>query len=249
MINFREYHDDGMNFHRETKLYFGQCDKNQNISLSEILLLTSDTGVEDYFVRGLSWKVLQDNGFGILLSRMSIKIHRMPKANDVIKIKTCEEKPQGLQLYRCYEIYCGDEKLITASSSWLVVNPETRRIIKPTQFTMRPEPLSSYDFQGIPCGKITLPENMKLLDTRPIRFSDLDGNGHMNNSRYGAFTIDCLPLEYQEKTFTDFRINFSKEAILGVTLELYGYFDDENKKVIVAGKQDNQVCFESELFY
>lgn len=60
--------------------------------------------------------------------------------------------------------------------------------------------------------KITVPDCVTELDQRPIRYSDIDANGHMNNSRYGAFAVDCLPESYQDRDFTDFRMNYSKEA-------------------------------------
>ena len=90
---------------------------------------------------------------------------------------------------------------------------------------------------------------MTELNQRPICYSDIDGNGHTNNSRYGAFTVDCLPPEYQQKQFTDFRINFSKEAMKGEMLQMYGHADAQSHKVTVTGRQGNDTCFESELFY
>jgi acyl-ACP thioesterase len=215
-----------------------------------LLLLTSDSAVEDYHQRGLSWQVLTDNGFGILLSRLSFRITRMPEANEIITIHTWEEAPQGLQLYRAYEI-CAQNgtPLINGISSWLVISLETRRILKPSQFTMRELPTRTLPLKSMECGKIAVPDTMKLLDERKIRYSDIDANGHMNNSRYGAFVIDCLPTEYQQKTFTDFRINFSKEAVKDAVLQLYGSYDELQRKVTVVGRQNTSTCFESELYY
>ena len=80
-------------------------------------------------------------------------------------------------------------------------------------------------------------------------YSDIDGNGHVNNARYGAYVADCLPPEYQQKTYRDFRINYSKEAVAGQLIQLYGNFDEQNKKIIIAGKQKENTCFEAELYW
>ncbi|MDE7383863.1 MAG: acyl-[acyl-carrier-protein] thioesterase, partial [Treponemataceae bacterium] len=76
-----------------------------------------------------------------------------------------------------------------------------------------------------------------------------DGDGHTNNARYGAFVIDSLPDEYQKKTFSDFKINYSKEAVLGHKIQIYGAFDDNAKKITIIGKQDENICFEAELYW
>ena len=85
------------------------------------------------------------------------------------------------------------------------------------------------DHDCLPCGKITLSENAKLLAERKICYSDIDANGHTNNSRYAAFAVDALPPEYRGKQFTDFRINFSKEAMIDETLQIFGDICDDEK--------------------
>ena len=66
---------------------------------------------------------------------------------------------------------------------------------------------------------------------------------------YHALLIDALPAEYQKKDFTDLRINYSKEAMVGQEIQLYGKFLDEEHKVIIIGKQQDQVCFECEVYW
>ena len=61
--------------------------------------------------------------------------------------------------------------------------------------------------------------------------------------------MDFLPSEYQNKSWSDFRINYNKEAVLGEMIELYGTFCDESKKISMIGKQGQNICFEAELFY
>lgn len=248
MKNLRQWHEDNC-FYREEELFFGRCDIQHRLSLSEILLVTSDTAVQDYHVRGMTYDVLREKGYAILVSRISFRMLRMPAAGDVITVKTWEEAPAGLQLSRKYEILGRNgETLVTAHSFWIIVNPETRRIVKPDQFTLRSAPTVKIDFPGIPCGKIALPDEMRLLDERVIRYSDLDANGHVNNSRYGSYLMDCLPPELREKDIRDLRINYSLEATLGDKLQLMGKFSGQDKAIIV-GKTDKGTCFEAELYY
>ncbi|MCK9170652.1 MAG: thioesterase [Treponema sp.] len=250
MITFRQWHDADMTFNDEMKLHFCQCDLHSNLNFSELLRLTTDTAVEDYHQRGLSFKFLAENHIAILLSRISFRFHRIPKANDIITISTWEEKPEPLQLIRSYEIKSSNGiSLVSGIGSWLIVDYDSHRIVRPKYFTLRPETERKEHHDCLDAGKIVIPENLIELGERPICYSDIDANGHMNNSRYGAFAIDCLPESYQQKDFTDFRMNYSKEAKEGEKVHLFGAFDDAAKKIIVMGKQSEDTCFESEFYY
>jgi medium-chain acyl-[acyl-carrier-protein] hydrolase len=250
MTTFKQWHDDDMIFNDEMKLHFCQCDMHSNISFSELLRLTTDTAVEDYHQRGLSFKYLAERNIAILLSRISFRFHKIPQANDYITIRTWEERPEPLQLMRAYEIKAQDgTPLVSGYSSWLIVDYVSHRIIRTKDFTLRKATDRKDSLDCMEPGKIAAPKKLIELGQRPICYSDIDANGHMNNSRYGAFAIDCLPDEYQQKKFTDFRMNYSKEAREGEMVHLSGSFDTDAKKITVIGKQGENTCFESELYY
>lgn len=254
MNTFRQWHEDNgseTTFFSENQVYFCQCDAKHNLSLFELLRLVTDAAVEDFNQRNMSYETLTEHQIAILVSRQAFRFHKMPLGNQKITIKTWEEKSLPLQFVRAYEIFDSEskEKLVSGISTWLLVDLKTRRLMRTKDFTMRPTPEISTEHDCLPADKVTVPENMQLLLKRPIWYSDIDGNEHMNNARYGAFVIDALPPEFQKKTFTDFRINYSKEAVLGEMIKLYGTFDEDKRKITIVGKQGTEICFESELFW
>lgn len=252
MNNYREWHENGNIFFREIKLHFGQCDLNQRLSLPELLLITSDSAVEDFHQRGMSFDILLENGVVFLLSRLVFKIHSFPKAEDRFVLKTWEDKPSGGLLSRKYEMKKEDgTKLISGTSLWLIANPESRRLLKPSSFTLREEPDFVVSVDCPPCGKIREPENMEKLGEREAGYSDMDANGHMNNSRYAAFIMDFLPEELQKKEIDVFKINFAKEARKGDIISIYAGVPEAKteNKITVVGKSGEHVCFESELTF
>ncbi|OJF76845.1 MAG: hypothetical protein BKP49_04580 [Treponema sp. CETP13] len=252
-MNFEEWHDKETDriFTREVKLYFADCDRNKKIHLVNLLQLTADTGVEDYHQRGITFDKLQEKNYAFLVSRVAMRFHRIPCANEFLTIKTWERGIKGMQVFRDYEVFDTNTKelLVSGRSSWLIVNPSTKRIIRPKDFSMRDIPSSEKLVDSLECGKIKSTEKAVLFDKRKIRYSDLDANGHMNNARYGAYIIDSLPPEYQDYNFTDFRINYAHEAGRGDVISMYGEIDAESKKITITGKHDDVTCFESELFY
>ena len=252
MTTFQQFHEDDNNtFHNEAKVYFSQCSNNRKLSLTELLRFTSDTAVEDYRQRGLSSEFLKEHGFYILVSRCAFRFIELPHESQKISIITWEEKPEPIQLCRGYKIIDAEDgrALVYGYSSWLLVNSETRRIVPSRNFNLR-KPIDFTTDNDCPRpGKIIIPEQKQLLREHTIGYSDIDANGHTNNSRYGAFITDALPVQYNEKNFTDFRINYSKEAMLGQNLKVYGHFDDEAKKILVCGETENGTSFEAELLY
>ncbi len=254
MTEYKQWHEevqDFKQFNSQGQVYFCQCDKFHKLSLFELLRMVTDAAVEDFNQRCMSYDRLTDSGIGILLSKQSFRFHKMPVGNQKITVRTWEEKPEPLTFARSYQILDSEsgECLVTGDSRWILVDLAKRRLMPLKFFTMRVPPENSTEHDCLPLGKISLPENAKLLCERTIWFSDIDGNGHMNNARYGSFVVDALPEEYQGKNFTDFRINYITEAVQGEKVQIFGSFDDQQKKAVICGKQMNGTCFESELYW
>lgn len=254
MQEYRTYHDSENRFYLQTMVYFCEANDSKQLSLYDLLKLTSDAAVEDYNQRGLGRDFLTKNNFAVLVSRLSFRFHRMPRENEHILLRTWEEKPEALQLVRAYEIESMDEnakgeKLVSGFSSWIVVNPQSRRIVPTKMFNVREPSTLSDEHDCLKYGKIQIPESMELLDERVIKFSDIDGNGHTNNARYGAFVADALPSELRHTRLRDFRLNYAKEAKLGQKMQIFGKMENEAKKLTLVGKTETDVSFEAELFW
>lgn len=250
-MEYKEWHDAESVFHSQRRIYFSAANANKILSLHELVKMAADIAVEDYRTRGMSREFLAERGVAILVSRNSFRIHKMPEENSVIEISTWEEKPEALQLVRCYTISDLDgNTLVSAKSTWLVMDLNGRKIMPTKQFTLRPAPQIQSESDCLKPSKISIDENgFELFDSRKIKFSDIDANGHTTNSRYAAFVEDALGKEFREKSPRDFRLNYSKELMLGDELFIYGKIDSENSRVTFVGKTKEFTSFEAELFF
>lgn len=252
MTEYKVYHDENNKFHFETMVYFCEANDAKHLSLYDLLKITSEVAVEDYNQRGLGRDVLTANNFAILVSRISFRFHRLPRENEHILLRTWEEKAEALQLVRAYEITSMDEKsqgekLVSGLSSWIIVNPESRRIVPTKLFKLREPAELVTEHDCLKYGKIQIPEDMTLFDERIIKYSDIDGNNHTDNARYGAFVADALPPELRHAEFTDFRLNYAKEAKLGQKMQIFGKISESKKKITFVGKTEEGVSFEAEM--
>ena len=96
--------------------------------------------------------------------------------------------------------------------------------------------------------KIVLPhEGTEDLGTRVIRWSDLDGNGHLYSGNYGDIVWDALPADLQSRTPREFQINYSKEATLGQELRMVGV--RQENEYLMEGLGPEGVCFSARCVF
>lgn len=248
--------EDGLSITGEAKILFGQCGSNKSMHLTELMEYCADYVMELYTQKGATRELLNNKGYIQMVSRSSLHINRMPIENEIISITVREEKPEGFQPMRYYEIKSKNgEVLIQGKSLWVTVNPETRAVVSPANFEYLIQSDIETPFEKKP-GRIKIPAEIQPLGEQKILLSHLDPNGHLTNAKYINFAIDYLPEEYQQKEITDFRLNFCKEMKKGEIMYIFGAFDDENHKISIVGKRISEEnegklesSFECELFY
>jgi acyl-ACP thioesterase len=144
-----------------------------------------DTGARAMVVRGESW----------VLHRLAAAIQRYPRYEEPIRVVTWSSGIRLFRGYRDFRLYAGDELLVSASSLWLYVNRRTKVI------TRVPEAIAT----GFPTGHgaVFRPDLEKSRFVPPdartaracpvsVRYSDVDGNGHVNNTAYLDFLQTAL---------------------------------------------------------
>ncbi|MCQ2587116.1 MAG: thioesterase [Treponema sp.] len=250
-IIYKQWHDEDLTFNYEFTPSFAQCTPDFNMSWAEIFRITTDMAGEDFTQREMGWEVLKKQGIFFAVSRISYHVIKMPVYHQNVKMITWESAPQGPLATRNFKLVDKETEdvLLYGQTLWTIINFEERKMIPAKVFNMRPTPTIVSEFAGIKPGKIPIPEGMETLGTHKITFSDLDGNGHTNNSKYINFAIDNLPAEFQQKTVKDLRLNYSKEATLGEELEIKGFFNKEENKYTIQGIIDSASSFECELYY
>ena len=127
-------------------------------------------------------------------------------------------------MQRVYEMEDQEGRLrVSIKSDWILIDPVTRKILRPSAFTAKPIGTCPKEIDCPEPHKIALPrEGTEDLGTRIVRWSDLDGNGHLYSGNYGDIVWDALPEDLRDQVPREFQINYSKEATLGEELRLVG---------------------------
>ncbi len=157
-----------------------------------------------------------------VLSRLLVKVEHYPRWAETVTIRTWPRAAKSIFAMRDFELFdCGGTRLGAATSAWLVLDAVTRRAQRAADLlssvkTSRNRPALDQEPQ-----KLASCEETSLAATIAVRYSDLDLNGHVNNTRYIGWILDSYPVDFhQAYTVRRFEINFLDEANAGETVSI-----------------------------
>ena len=226
-------------FCEEIAIGFHECDWYSRLKPSAVIRQLTKLAKDHYEAKGLSRRVMADMGVVSLISDLRVEWLRPVVQGDKLVYMTYELGPKGAVCIRDYVIREEAGALVgRGRSAWLMCDVESHRILRPRGL---PFPIGEgEDLLGDFPVQQALPEPEGALPVgeRPVRFSDIDGNGHMNSAFYGDVACNCLPLELMERGLGAFYIRYYHEARLGDTLQLFERAGERNVVLgLVNGKK------------
>lgn len=231
---------------------FYDCDHLGRMKISSILKVTAEVAGYDYVLKGFNHEFLWERGFVFLLSRISIKINSYPTDQTELETCTWEGGKKGAMFKRQYRIFNGDEVCVEGTSGWILCNPETRKIYKPSEFPFPQEQDETQIINALEVGRIKAENEAEFVYNRTVAISDLDSNGHVYNANYADIAVDALTMEEYANNLDNFRINYLSEAVLGDTISVYKSVCSD-KKIVVTGfvekSGEKTPCFECEFIF
>ncbi len=160
-----------------------------------------------------------------VLSRLIMDVSRYPRWGETVRLESWTSGTDKLLALRDFRLYDDDEReLMKSVSGWLIVDHESRRPLRPEGIVKElsiPSLPSQYD--GGP-EKVRTPEPDDGTQTTysvAARYSDIDAQKHVNNTRYVSWMIDGLSEDWVvNRRIRRMSVNFLKECNLGDTLQI-----------------------------
>ncbi|WP_254527864.1 MULTISPECIES: acyl-[acyl-carrier-protein] thioesterase [unclassified Sphingobacterium] len=213
-------------FEKEWTLNFTQCYPNGQLKYSELNNILQITASEHAENLGFGYKAMFDVRQSWVLSRMLIEIDSLPKYTQTVKIRTWIQDFTGSRSIRNFELWLGDQVLISASSLWMVFNIRTRRA---DTFALSTDHMEFFR-DKIPTKnaveKIDGNVDFQLLSDYRVKLSDLDIVNHANNVKYMEWCFDAMdPKSILKGSFTRLEMNFLKELNYGDGIEIKEFED------------------------
>lgn len=194
---------------------------NDKMRLSAVLRYQQEAGEQHLVDAGLGWQALMKTGMVFVTSRWHTLIHRLPEMEERITLTTWHRDRKGPRFFRCYEWRDADGRvLIEGVMQFALVSVAQHRLLRGDEF-MAMAPLPEHPRQ-ISCGD---PGRFPVAGVAPVgeyrvRWSDMDRNGHLNNTHYADLMLDYLPAQRLENTPAEVDLHFAGECLLGDILTL-----------------------------
>ena len=232
----------------EKKYHIGTSDVDINLELklSSLFLMMQDVATEHAEVLGVGMSQTIEKGQFWVITRYSVSIDKNPKYLEDIIVRTYPGDDKKFIFPRYFEIVNQDgEIVIRASSTWCVLKKEDRSIsLNP--FNGKVLPPEHHDGEE-PLPLKVIPDEKHLVETRKVRYSETDLNGHLNNTKYIDYIIDLHDhVFYKEHRISHITINYEKEILAGDNVSL---FSNGKNPEYVNGSVDGKNIFEAEIKY
>lgn len=229
-----------------TRVTSFDADESSFLRPSSLLKLQQEIGELHLSAGGLSYGEMSRIGAVFVVTRLSAKIHRPPVFGEQIGMTTWSNGVKGVQYNRCYQTCDLAGNVLIDSTGWFVlVDTKEHKPIRPKNApiagTLRFSP--GRENGCPPPEKVKLPESMELSGERVLRYSDMDYNGHLNNTVYADLLCDFMPGGMKGKRISGFTIQFVGEAYEGDTLSIETFRSGQT--VWFSGRHPRGMCFEA----
>lgn len=236
-----------MKFSATYTVKWHDTDANRRVRPSTVLMYMQETANKQLRHHQMDLDRLRDEkGLGFLLSRVSVCIYQQLYAYDEIEVQTWICEGRGLSFNRCFCILRNGETVAEAFTVWGLMDLNGKKLVRQEEF--------EYPFGGDTPISLSLPvrfrlpatEEMALVGKRTIVYSDLDYNGHMNNTHYPDMLCDFTP-DILGREVVGMSLSYLHEAAFGKTLEVY-HKEINGEHFFRTLDADGTVCLEAKLF-
>ncbi len=228
---------------------FSDYDAQGRLKLSTLLRCLAESAGMACSALGYNRSWMLEHHHVYLLSQYRVRFSEtFDYAPDrALRITTWEEGSKGASVIRNYRLTdAADREVALVCSTWLLVDPDTHKLLRPSDFSGEVPRLQPGYPVPMP-GKLRV-EQTKEQVFREIRYSDLDMNGHVNNAKYADIITDVIPKRFRTQKLVDFQIRYKKEAKLGDVLSV-GITETEDVLTVYGTLPDQSLCFDARLIF
>lgn len=212
-------------------------------SAASIISYMLNVAGTDAHLKGFGVEALQGHSFTWVLSRLAVEISTQPRQYTDIEIDTWVNEFNRLSSTRNFKMRIGDEVIAAGVSQWCMLNMETRQAVDMTLLKDIYERAMVAEASPIAAPARLRDVEPQISVSRPVVYSDIDFNRHVNTLRYIDLIFDTLPLELIEKNAgIRLDINFIAEALYGEVLTIGAYSEGNVWQFEISSDSGKKLC-------
>lgn len=221
----------------KSRVRYSEINDTGKISIPSIVDYLQDCSTFHSEDIELGIKYLKQEKKAWIISSWQIQILEYPVLGQEIKINTWAYDFKSFYGYRNFTITDKNDKiLVQANSIWVFLDLEAGRPVKLTQDELNGYKLEEKLNMDYTPRKIKKPSKLTVSEKGfYVRKSQIDTNGHMNNSQYIKIASEAIP---RDTVITQVRAEYKKAAKEGDYIG--GQVNYENDKITVVLANENE---------
>ena len=235
------------------KIGYSDVDFKKELKLSSLFGLFQDTaGVAAEKLGAGVVALAEEFSVAWILTRIKVRIDRTPALDEEVTVETWPHRPGRLEFERDYLVRdAGGNAIIRAVSNWALMDINTRELRRADLIHIDyPTFIDEHALDSKP-GRLKPSGQLEEVYRKVIGYSDVDFNGHINNTRHIDYTMDCFPVESHKRyRVMTIEVNYIKEAFPGDTLIMYRDISAmESNRVYIEGvsEDDGKTVFRAQV--
>ncbi len=194
---------------------------------SVLLYLIQDIAGRHAACLGTDWETLAKKNLFWALIRHKIQITRLPEAGETVTLETWPMPTTRVAYPRATVAYdASGNELFRSVALWVLMDLNTRAMVLPGKSGVTVNGLIRGTELELPPS--LLPKTLEHIVYRTVGYTQLDRNGHMNNTYYMDWIDDLLPSQFhKEHPLRGITLCYLSEAREGQQLHLSWNLDEE----------------------
>lgn len=230
-------------FEKEYKIRSYECDQKDDLRLVTLMNILQDMADTHAEMLGLGMEFCLKNGYAWFGANYHIKINRLPRVHEIIKVRTWPSEKKKIGAVRDFEIFDQDNHLLVAASSlWILIDFIKKRPLAIDKAVSGYEPLTERalitDFTKLPPLERT--DKICCFD---VRYDDIDFNRHVNNAVYLLWAAECSGFEFcLHHMPAEIEIAYKKEGKPDDTINVALQVDENLSRYDIRAQDDRELA-------
>jgi acyl-ACP thioesterase len=243
-----------------------QVDMTRKLRMSELFRLMEEASIAHTEELGCTRERTLDRGLLWIITRQQAEIEELPAYDEEITVRSWQGDMMHVFFPRFYEIERAGRVIVRGQALWMLIDEESRQMVMPEDYDIFiPGRPGSDDMMLAP---VVIPSELRegesgndvnsgagagivIRQDLVTRFSQVDINGHMNNTRYFDIIDDALytlhPADSNDESNSGtgtvktiprlVRANYLSELRAGDSFTLTGYADRGSDNAAAGGTE------------
>ena len=187
---------------------------------SAMLFFAQEAAGQHCVALGTDYETLEKKRLFWAIIRQRLAITRLPRRGETVRVETWPMPTTRVAFPRCVVAYDEEgQECFRSMSLWVLMDMDSRTMVLPGKSGVTVEGLLR---GGEPATPVALtPCHPTDARSRTVCFTDLDRNGHMNNTRYMDWVADLFPSSFHGgRQLREMNLCYFAESLEGDALDL-----------------------------